>query len=109
MNCHITDNNFVRVKLNMESLTSNFELVKLSNKLEKFDALTFKEFLAELKKVKVKLSLKEQDEWEEYFDGYKADLSELTAVLTATDREIDTLVYELYGLTEEEIRIVEGE
>ncbi len=29
--------------------------------------------------------------------------------LAATDREIDTLVYELYGLTEEEIRIVEGD
>jgi hypothetical protein len=27
--------------------------------------------------------------------------------LTATDRQIDQLVYELYGLTEEEIRIVE--
>lgn len=28
--------------------------------------------------------------------------------LTGTDRQIDELVYELYGLTEEEIRIVEG-
>jgi cell division protein FtsL len=28
--------------------------------------------------------------------------------IDATDREIDTLVYELYGLTEEEIAIVEG-
>jgi len=27
--------------------------------------------------------------------------------ITSTDREIDRLVYELYGLTEEEIRIVE--
>lgn len=27
--------------------------------------------------------------------------------IDATDREIDRLVYELYGLTEEEIRIVE--
>jgi hypothetical protein len=27
----------------------------------------------------------------------------------ATDREIDKLVYELYGLTQEEIKIVEGE
>ena len=26
----------------------------------------------------------------------------------ATDREIDALVYELYGLTDEEVRIVEG-
>ncbi len=29
--------------------------------------------------------------------------------IDATDRQIDTLVYELYGLTEEEIKIVEGE
>ena len=28
--------------------------------------------------------------------------------IETTDREIDRLVYELYGLTEEEIRIVEG-
>ncbi len=29
------------------------------------------------------------------------------AQIDATDRQIDRLVYELYGLTEEEIRIVE--
>ena len=28
--------------------------------------------------------------------------------IEATDKQIDALVYELYGLTEEEIRIVEG-
>jgi hypothetical protein len=28
--------------------------------------------------------------------------------IAATDRQIDALVYELYGLTDEEIRIVEG-
>jgi hypothetical protein len=28
--------------------------------------------------------------------------------IEANDRQIDALVYELYGLTEEEIRIVEG-
>jgi hypothetical protein len=28
--------------------------------------------------------------------------------ITATDRQIDQLVYELYGLSEEEIKIVEG-
>ena len=29
-------------------------------------------------------------------------------VIEATDRQIDVLVYELYGLTEEEIGVVEG-
>jgi hypothetical protein len=28
--------------------------------------------------------------------------------IAATDREIDQLVYELYGLTEEEVRVAEG-
>jgi hypothetical protein len=28
--------------------------------------------------------------------------------LAATDKQIDTLVYELYGLTEEEVRVVEA-
>jgi hypothetical protein len=28
--------------------------------------------------------------------------------IAATDRQIDRLVYELYGLTEEEIAVVEG-
>ena len=27
---------------------------------------------------------------------------------TATDRQIDALVYELYGLTDDEIKLVEG-
>ena len=29
--------------------------------------------------------------------------------IAITDRQIDALVYELYGLTEEEIKIVEGD
>ena len=29
--------------------------------------------------------------------------------ISATDAEIDRLVYDLYGLTDEEIRIVEGD
>jgi hypothetical protein len=32
----------------------------------------------------------------------------LQTQIAATDRHIDGLVYDLYGLTEEEIRIVEG-
>jgi len=32
----------------------------------------------------------------------------LQNVVTATDQQIDTLVYELYGLTEDEIKLVEG-
>jgi hypothetical protein len=36
-----------------------------------------------------------------------AERTLLERQIASTDREIDQLVYELYGLTEEEIRIVE--
>jgi hypothetical protein len=36
------------------------------------------------------------------------DKTKLQRRIDATDREIDRLVYDLYGLTEEEIGIVEG-
>jgi hypothetical protein len=42
-----------------------------------------------------------------YFSEQKA--LALQPDITRIDAEIDQLVYELYGLTEEEIRIVEGE
>ena len=37
------------------------------------------------------------------------DKTRLQRDIEATDRQIDQLVYELYGLTEEEIKIVEEE
>ena len=39
--------------------------------------------------------------------GTDHDKGELARRIEATDRQIDRLVYELYGLTEEEIGIVE--
>jgi len=48
-----------------------------------------------------------------YKDPLKVKTSyEKTAIerqIHATDKQIDQLVYELYGLTEKEIRIAEGE
>jgi hypothetical protein len=38
----------------------------------------------------------------------QADREALARQIAAADRQIDELVYELYGLTKDEIRIVEG-
>ena len=37
-----------------------------------------------------------------------AEKAPLQNAVTATDQQIDQLVYELYGLTEDEIKLVEG-
>lgn len=81
---------------------------KPSKKMQQFYLHDFQTFLSELKKKKVKLTLSQQDEWEPYFEESKAAIVAQQAEIDQTDREIDALVYELYGLTEEEIRIVEG-
>lgn len=89
-------------------LQSKFEIEKPSGKLQNWPDLDFKGFLGELSKAKVKLSLAEEAEWMAYFNEQKAKAQALQADITRLDRDIDALVYELYGLTEEEIRIVEG-
>ena len=89
-------------------LIANLEIEKISNKLDAFFDFDFKIFLSELKKQKVILSLTQQDEWEEYFNNYKSEINQLQSEIEKTDKEIDQMVYELYGLTEEEIKIVEN-
>jgi hypothetical protein len=42
------------------------------------------------------------------FPGFKLLSLSLRLRMRATDKEIDKMVYELYGLTEEEVKIVEG-
>jgi hypothetical protein len=43
-----------------------------------------------------------------YFSAQQAKAQALQAQIERTDREIDGLVYGLYGLTEAEIAVVEG-
>ena len=92
----------------LRRLQENFEGVKITGILETFDTLSFAVFVKELKKQKIKLTLPQQDEWEDYFSQYKAECNSLSEQIAETDKKIDGLVYELYGLTEEEIKVVEG-
>lgn len=89
-------------------LRENLGIEKITTALETFDHLTFEELQKELKKQKVKLTLTQQDEWEDYFTQYKQQCAEKETQMTTTDHEIDELVYDLYGLTDEEKEIVRG-
>jgi hypothetical protein len=84
-----------------------FTLEDLSVKLQEWYLLSFAEYLKELAKKRIKLSLSDETEWEDYFNEQKQKAQTLKSEIDKTDREIDLMVYELYGLTEEEIGIVE--
>jgi tRNA1(Val) A37 N6-methylase TrmN6 len=90
------------------TIQRKFELEVLPKKLQDWYLLSYPEFIKELGKKKVKLSLSQEAEWEDYFITESKKALELKATIDTTDKEIDTMVYDLYGLSDEEIAIVEN-
>ena len=104
-------------------LQGQFQLEKLNRKLENWYEVDFAEFIKEVNKalksnnkelvknnlqpIKELTKLDEMD-WMDVFETKKAEAQNLKQQINATDKEIDAMVYELYGLSEEEIKIVEN-
>ena len=93
----------------LRRLKNNFESIKITGALSTFDQLEFADFLKELKKQKITLKLSQQDEWEDYFNDYRSVCHQLSEQMTETNKEIDLLVYKLYGLTYDEVLIVDAD
>ena len=90
-----------------------YKISEPSGKLTNWHTLTFTDFIKELNKAikaskGVPLTKKDEFEWMELFEENKKKVVDLKTQIDQTDREIDRMVYALYGLTEEEIAIVEG-
>jgi len=88
-------------------LFNKFAELKITKKLENWHELNFVDFRKELRKQKVKLSLSDESEWMDFFEQQVKSYSELTNSIKLLEKEIDQMVYELCGLSEEEIKIVE--
>ena len=94
-------------------LKSQFTGIILTKKLQNWHELDFGDFITELNKsIKKtggeKLSKMDEMEWMDVFETKKAEAQTLKDQIDKTDAEIDAMVYELYGLSEEEIHIVEN-
>ena len=67
-------------------------------------------FFAELKKKlpneNKNISPKQTSEIKQYFEDYRQKIIALKNEIEKTDSEIDEMVYELYGLTKEEIEVI---
>ena len=87
-------------------MLENFNLKKLS-RLKNFEELDFNQFQNQLKKQKITLSLEQQDEWEEYFLNKKKEILVNIQKINKIDAELDELIYQIYGLTEDDIKIIE--
>ena len=85
-----------------------YNLDKFTQKLDKYYELSFDNFLAKLNKKKIDTKQRKvQELLKNEFEESINKINPLLQQITDTDSEIDKMVYELYGLTEEEIKIVE--
>ena len=83
-------------------LNSELKPNKISKKLENWHELDWDGFKNELTKCKVNLkkaSLKERKEWQSMFFTQKESVLKILSIIYQTDRDIDTLVYELYDVS----------
>lgn len=89
------------------TIQRKFEIEILPKKLQDWYLLSYAEFVKELAKLKIKLTLSQEAEWEDYFIPEAKKILDIKNEINATDKAIDKMVYDLYGLTPEEIEIVE--
>ncbi|HNL57668.1 MAG TPA: hypothetical protein PKK35_08460, partial [Chitinophagales bacterium] len=77
--------------------------------LSNWNELSFKDFCKELEKQKIKLTISEKAELMQYFEAEQTKANNIQQIIIQTDKEIDQMVYKLYELTDEEIKIIEQE
>lgn len=104
----IDSNNFQEQSQKFQrTIQRKFEIETLPKKLQDWYLLSYADFVKELAKLKIKLTLSQEAEWEDYFIPEAKKMLDIKNEINATDKTIDKMVYELYGLTPEEIEIVE--
>ena len=97
-----------------QNFHNELNLEKLTKKLQNFEELEFDDFVkeyAKAKKLKFADKLEERtfkNDWQRLFENDKKEVLEIQSQINKTDKEIDNMVYKLYDLTEDEIKIVEG-
>ena len=80
----------------------------LTSKLENFWLLDFAAFRAEAKRTfKTEIPVKDREGWEKYLAEKSAEVIKLTAEIEAAEREINAIVYKLFDLTPDEIKLLE--
>lgn len=90
-----------------EWLQLKFNIEEISKYLEEYYKLDLKELLEELSNKNVKLKSKDIKEIKEEFNSNKSRVIPLRTEIEKIENKIDQMVYDLYNLTKEEIKIVE--
>ena len=81
-------------------IVKTYEPKNVTEKLSDFELLSFKDFLAEMKKVKVKLSAPMQKDLLEIYDASVESIIGFTRQIDIKMKELDNLVFEIYNISD---------
>jgi hypothetical protein len=83
---------------------------KITDRLDEWWQLDWQGFRDEVRKsFKQEIPIKERAEWQEFFQEQRNEIGWLTAEIVRLEEELNTAVYAVYGLNEEEIALIEQE
>ncbi len=80
----------------------------LESKLSSWLQFSFTDLLIVLKKSKIRLNISEEAEWMQYFNDQIINARKIQLKISQINHEIDCKINELYGITNEDIHIVEN-
>jgi N-6 DNA Methylase/TaqI-like C-terminal specificity domain len=82
---------------------------KLNTKLNEWWTLeTFAAFRDEIKKYyRAEIPLAERTQWEDWFNAGKSEIDKLSAEIARNEAEINAIVYQLFDLTPNEVKLLE--
>lgn len=90
-------------------LASNPTAAKLTGRLQAWWELDFPAFSKEVEKAfKQAIPLKQRNEWEAYLADHRKQVDELTHRIVYLEQQINQQVYGLFGLTADEVKVIEG-
>lgn len=93
----------------IDLLESRYKIGNSNSKLQKWSELDFKTFIYELKRSNTHLGLADESQWIKYFKEQKDKVQKIKYEVAQLDRHIDEVIYRIYELTPEEIKIIEAE
>jgi hypothetical protein len=82
----------------LRTIQREYQPKTISKKLNEFYKLDFGDFVKELEKQKVKLTLAKKEELEEYFEGKKVNILDMEGKIVEVDERIEGLVWGFYGV-----------
>jgi hypothetical protein len=83
-------------------IIETYEPKKLSEKLMDFELLSFKDFLEELRKAKVKLTASMQKDLIIVYDEFVDSVSRFTKQIEMKKEELDNVVFNIYNIPNED-------